>query len=239
MPTYAMNIFLLPRDFCDEIEKLMNGFLWKGSKFDQKGLRWRRWDLLCKPKGAVALGFRKLRDFNLAMLAKQGWSLITDARSLMARVLKARYFPGTSILKARLGNNPSFIWRSIFETQEILEKNVRRRVGNGKDIHVWADAWHPGQGTGMIQSSRPVGIRDMGVAAPRDFTEKNWNREKTASTFNKADSDLILSILISLQDREDGYWWTGEKNGCFSVKSCYRKVVDWSSTASWNGWSTL
>ncbi|CAH9137212.1 unnamed protein product [Cuscuta epithymum] len=90
MPTYAMIIFLLPKDLYDEVEKLMNGFWWRGSKFDQKGLRWRKWEALCKPKDAGGLGFRRLREFNLAMLAKQGWRLINESGSLMSRVLHAR-----------------------------------------------------------------------------------------------------------------------------------------------------
>ncbi|CAH9105008.1 unnamed protein product [Cuscuta europaea] len=83
MPTYAMNVFLLPRDLCDEIEKLMNGFWWKGSKFEQRGIRWRRWEALRKPKGLGGLGFRKLREFNLAMLAKQGWRILSRPDNLM------------------------------------------------------------------------------------------------------------------------------------------------------------
>ncbi|CAH9098998.1 unnamed protein product [Cuscuta epithymum] len=129
MPAYAMNVFLLPKDLCDEIEKLMNGLWWKDSKFDQKGLRWRKWEALCKPKDVGGLGFRRIREFNLAMLAKQGWRLVKDTESLMSCVLQARYYPHSTFLQAKLGSNPSFIWRSIFETQEIIKNNTRRRVG--------------------------------------------------------------------------------------------------------------
>ncbi|CAH9072437.1 unnamed protein product [Cuscuta europaea] len=81
MPNYAMNVFLLPKDLCESIEKLMNGFWWRGSKVDQKGMRWRSWENLCKPTKVGGLGFRRLREFNLIMLANQGWRLINGINS--------------------------------------------------------------------------------------------------------------------------------------------------------------
>ncbi|CAH9127293.1 unnamed protein product [Cuscuta epithymum] len=239
MPTYAMNVFLLPRDLCDEIEKLMNGFWWKGTKFEQRGIRWRRWELMCKPKGMGGLGFRKLREFNIAMLAKQGWRLLSNPESLMARVLKARYFPNSEFLKAKLGNNPSYIWRSIFETQGVLKENIRRRVGNGREVQVWADAWLPGPGVGRVQSAKPPGIADMNVAALRDSTGKKWNTKRIAAIFNNEERKIISSIPISLQDKQDGFWWSKENNGIFSVKSCYRVLMQGGEVGGWNGWKDL
>ncbi|CAH9126147.1 unnamed protein product [Cuscuta epithymum] len=118
------------------------------------------------------------------MLAKQGWKLVTEPSNLMCRVLKARYFPNSDFLHAQVGNNPSFIWRSIFETQNILKNNIRRRVGNGIDVQVWSDAWLPGEGAGHVTSARPTGIRYMNVAALRDITGKKWNRERITNVFN-------------------------------------------------------
>ena len=39
------------------------------------------------------MGFRDLRAFNLAMLAKQGWRMIQGNESLLHKCFKARYFP--------------------------------------------------------------------------------------------------------------------------------------------------
>ena len=47
------------------------------------------------------MGFQDLRDFNLAMLAKQGWRLIQENNSLLYRCFKARYFPRSSFLEAK------------------------------------------------------------------------------------------------------------------------------------------
>jgi hypothetical protein len=59
------------------------------------------------------LGFKCLKDFNLAMLAKQVWRLHTIPNSLISKVFKARYYPNSDILQANIDNTPSYAWRSI------------------------------------------------------------------------------------------------------------------------------
>ena len=53
-------------------------------------------------------GLRKLVAFSKALLAKQGWCILKSPDSLMARVLKAKYFHSSSFLDAKLGSNPSY-----------------------------------------------------------------------------------------------------------------------------------
>ena len=56
------------------------------------------------------------------MLAKQGWRLIQHEDSLVARILKAKYYVNGDFMTAQMGNNPSYTWRSIIEGIVVLEK---------------------------------------------------------------------------------------------------------------------
>ena len=65
---------------------------------------------MCKSKLHSGMGFRDLQAFNLAMLAKQGWRILTNPYSLVAWVYKARYFPCDDILNSKKGYSPSYAW---------------------------------------------------------------------------------------------------------------------------------
>lgn len=55
---------------------------------------------MCMPKEEGGLGFRDLKAFNLALLAKQGWRLQNESNSLVHRVFKAHYFLDGDFLSA-------------------------------------------------------------------------------------------------------------------------------------------
>ena len=76
-------------------------------------MAWMSLKKMGKGKEKGGLGFRDLELFNLAMFAKQGWRLIKNLESFVARIMKAKYYPNTNFLEAEIGRNPSYAWRSI------------------------------------------------------------------------------------------------------------------------------
>lgn len=79
------------------------------------------WDKLCEPKEKGGMGFKQQKQFNLALLAKQGWRLQMQHNSLAYRVLQAKYFSNCNFIHAPLVTNPSFTWRSIRATQDLVK----------------------------------------------------------------------------------------------------------------------
>jgi hypothetical protein len=67
-----------------------------------------------RPKERGGMNFRDLECFNLAILAKQGWCIIQNPESLVARILKEKYLCHEYFLNSNKGSNPSYAWGSIW-----------------------------------------------------------------------------------------------------------------------------
>ena len=93
IPTYTMSCFKLPDSLCDELIAMIRKFWW-GQRKDENKIPWLSWEKMCEPKSKRGMGFKSLKLFNLALLAKKGWRLQVGHDSLVYRVLKAKYFLG-------------------------------------------------------------------------------------------------------------------------------------------------
>lgn len=186
---------------------------------------WVAWKKMCQPKSSGGLGFKDIRSFNLALLAKQGWRLITKPYSLLAQVYKARYFPNGDFMTANLGNRPSATWRDILHARVHLLKGLRYRVGNGNGISLWADPWIPDDGNFHLITPRP--IHSGFPYAVSDFIDpitQNWNKELMSEHVWEVDKIRILNIPIKAATSRDRLIWHYSKNGSFTVSSCYHMI---------------
>ena len=99
LPTYSMGVFLIPPSILEELQKMLNSFWWGSRREGHRVIHWQRWVRLCVRKEEEGLGFCDLRLFNLALLRKHGWNLLTKPHTLVARVFKEKYFlRGTTFL---------------------------------------------------------------------------------------------------------------------------------------------
>jgi hypothetical protein len=104
-----MSIFKFSERLCDDLMKLTREFWWD-DKNERRRMHWMCWDKIIKRKGQGGMGFRDLRLFNQALLARQAWILIAFPGSLCARLLKAKYFPCGELTDTAFVQNPSLGW---------------------------------------------------------------------------------------------------------------------------------
>lgn len=140
------------------------------------------WERMCKRKAEGGLGFHSLRDFNVALLGKQGWRLIQHPNSLVSKVFQARYYPNNTFLMAKVGSNPSYTWRSIMEAQTLLKRGDVRRVGSGRDIDTLNDPWLPCDEDPFIHT-RHEALKNSKVESLMITGERVWDNELIANIF--------------------------------------------------------
>ena len=184
---------------------------------------------MCKLKNKGGMGFHNLQAFNLAMLAKQARRILSNPDSLVARVLKAKYFPTRDFLNAKLRALLSFSWRSIHSSLRLIKEGTRWRVGNGKLIHIWDDRWLPTPSTYKVISPPRNTVEYPMVSALIDQDIRWWKVETLRATFLPFEVETILKIPLSYNLPDDNIIWLGNKKGEFTVKSAYHiayKLVD-------------
>lgn len=224
IPTYAMSCFRLPTSFCDDVERIIRNFWW-GTSNSVKDIPWKTWKDLCRPKSEGGLGFRDLKIFNNSLLAKQLWRLHCYPESLLARSLRARYFPSSSLWETGVGFNPSYAWRSSWGSRQDLERGVRWRVGDGKTIKLWHDAWIGGEGTRKLICPIRVLDSEVTVDALIDTVHNSWREEVISEVLLPVDKDRILQIPLSTSGAIDERVWTGSNDGVFRVRDMYAMTL--------------
>ncbi|MBA0776681.1 hypothetical protein Gotri_011646 [Gossypium trilobum] len=165
--------------------------------------------------------FQNLGKFNIALLAKQGWRLMENPNSLLARTLKSKYYPESDFLQAELGYYPSFTWRSVWSTKKLLKEGMARRVGKGDQILIWTDAWIPGLEEYKIRET----VRNNSYEKVADLIDPNliiWKEDVITSLFSREETNAILSTSLAKYPQEDFRIWNREQTGEYTVRSGYR-----------------
>jgi hypothetical protein len=226
IPTYIMSSCLIPKGLCDHMESQISNFWW-GSNVDKRKIHWVNWKNTCKAKSKGGMGFKDLRAFNEALLAKQGWRLITNPTSLVARILKAKYYPNCEFLKAKQPHTTSYSWQSIHKASWLLKKGCFWNIGDGASINIWTDRWIHTHFGSTTWSKKPADSPFQMVNELIDTQNRCWKEDIIHQTFYPHEAKQICSIPITCSDQEDFLSWQGTKDGIYSVRSGYQAIMEW------------
>uniref|UniRef100_A0A803PV21 Reverse transcriptase n=1 Tax=Cannabis sativa TaxID=3483 RepID=A0A803PV21_CANSA len=206
------------------------------------GVSWMSWQRLSRHKDVGGLGFRNLRDYNMAFLGKQGWRLVTNDNSLVAKIYKARHYSNGSFFSAELGPNRSFIWRSLWEAKSLVRMGARKAIGDGKSTMILNEPWLPGTGCNFITTSHP-NLVGRTVDSLMKMEEKVWDEELIYDMFTEEESMRILAIQLGDSAAVDTWSWSEEKSGVYSVSSGYKLLQQqsgaWPCTGAETCWQKL
>lgn len=238
IPNFWRSLFLIPHSIYDEIENLMNSFWW-GKESSGTGIRWFSWEKLSVSNMGGGLGVKNLKNFNISILAKQGWKLLNNSNPLVSAIMKAKYYPKTDFLNAEIGESPSYIWRSILDAKDAIKAGCRRRIGDGASTYVWEVPWLPDGDNGFVSTTMPVHLKEARVQNLIDMEGRDWDAEVLHDIFNERDVDLINRIPIPAVQRDDSWFWLRDDKGQFTVRSCYRWLQGEHDAIYSNFWKKL
>ncbi|CAN0858510.1 hypothetical protein LINGRAHAP2_LOCUS7291 [Linum grandiflorum] len=144
------------------------------------------------------------------MLGKLGWQLLSDGKSLMARIPKAKYFPQGDFLSDNLGSNPCLTWRSIHEARLVVKQGYSWKVGvgGGKSIMVWDEPWVCRDGNMRIASLSPIEGWDLRVSAILLPNGEGWDEGRVNSLFHPHEAADVLAMPL-----------TGSRDDCIDAIS--------------------
>ncbi|KAF7809654.1 reverse transcriptase [Senna tora] len=197
-----------------------------GPDGEEGRIHWQAWEKLTRSKEVGGLGFRDFSCFNLAMLAKQGWRIISNPNELWVRILKGIYFPKCSFLEAKKGAKASWAWSSLLEGRDLLVKNLTWRVGDGCSIDFWKDPWVPN----LPNFRLPVegGSASQGMVKVADFiVNGRWDAAKLRLVVESDVVEEIFALHIPRSGGVDKLCWAESKNGVYSVRSGYFVARSW------------
>ncbi|KAH1091485.1 hypothetical protein J1N35_018742 [Gossypium stocksii] len=147
-----------------------------------------------------------MAQFNISLLAKQGWRLLNDQDSLVSQVFKAKYFSNEHFLNSRLGNSSSYVWKSIWAARGVLDKRLCWRVGTGFNISITDYAWIP-EAINFKLATVINTMRDCKVNELIDSNSRIWKREFIKNTFEIVDAERILRIPLAQTPHDDFLTW--------------------------------
>lgn len=63
--------------------------------------------------------------------------MLVECNYLMVRLLKAKYLCDYNFLESVIGDNPSPIWCSIWNSKGALMASARAKIGDDQPIKIW------------------------------------------------------------------------------------------------------
>ena len=91
IPFYSISVLQFPKGLCEQLDAIVRRFWWNPISDVGSYSFPIAWASLCWPLKEGGLGFKKFWEFNLALLSKLAWCLLTGKDCLCISLLRAKY----------------------------------------------------------------------------------------------------------------------------------------------------
>jgi hypothetical protein len=226
IPSYAMSSFLLPTSISSSLDRAFKNFWWGFPKDKARNLSLKSWNSICLPKEEGGLGFRRMHDFNLSLIAKLGWKLLSNSDCLWVNQLQKKYIKYGNFISSPNVSSSSWIWKGIQKVKPLISAGACLTVSRTSTASIWMTNWVP-----SLPSFRPLpkfpSNRNHRALLIQDLIDpalSSWKVPAITSLFDPISAQAILNTRIST-DFAPAYFWTPSTSGKFSVSSAYSFIT--------------
>ncbi|KAK6122644.1 hypothetical protein DH2020_043620 [Rehmannia glutinosa] len=139
---FWLSILPIPSTVIDRITNICRLFLWG----ERKALV--AWKDICLPKTEGGLGFRDVRTWNLALLAKVLWNIHDKRDSLWIRWVDQVYLNGASVWNWTPAKGDSLLLKRIFQIRDIIVS----KEGTTQLAIAILNRWFAGENYGCLKA---------------------------------------------------------------------------------------
>ncbi|XP_071739953.1 uncharacterized mitochondrial protein AtMg00310-like [Rutidosis leptorrhynchoides] len=206
-----------------DIEKLFRGFLWCQGEFKNRKAK-VKWDDVCMPKYEGGLGIKRLKYWNIALMASHLWRLMTSKQSLWVGWIHEYRLAVNNLWDVTVKSDSSWSWQKLLNIRNVVRKFFVFKIGDGKFASAWFDNWSP---AGLLADFIPIHvICSAGYKLSKKVCDVfNNNGPNWPNDWYSMFPSLQLINLPQLSNSPDQLGW---KNDDQIVHGCSVGIV-WSS----------
>ncbi|GKF45350.1 hypothetical protein Tco_0131902 [Tanacetum coccineum] len=114
---YWASVLLIPKGIVYDIHQLIRGFLWCNGEY-KCGKAKVALDVISLPKTKGGLGIRNLDTFNISLMTKHIWNIISNQKSLWVNWINIYQLRGRSFWDIPTRAEASWGWRKLLQLRE-------------------------------------------------------------------------------------------------------------------------
>ena len=141
IPSYAMSSFLMPISFSSYLDRILKNFWWGFLEDKTRNLSLKSWSFICLSKEEEGLGFRRMHEFNLSLIAKLGWKLISNTDCLWVKQLQNKYIKYGDFISSSISSFASWLWKCIQKIKPIILAGACLKVSKTSLAPIWSSNW--------------------------------------------------------------------------------------------------
>ena len=137
-----MSTILFSKTFIAELTTIIKRFLWAGIQEENatNPIHFRSWEDICQSRHNGGLGIRDLHLVNKSLIMHTACTLATNKNPFLQQIIKAKYYPNSSLWNATNNVPRSAFWSSILQVKQELSKSVQLQLHQGNSS-IWSAPW--------------------------------------------------------------------------------------------------